>query len=129
MHPSVASRHRFDREIQMTITNHRFTVLRQDGIGPHPDDLECAICGSPKLEHQLGKYATGVAGVYSGGVLWGVRKSDSGEEPVVMQTGKSEDVAREWLSHFHQLWETHPRRDEIHEPELVAARIHWQVQE
>ena len=35
------------------VTDHRFTVRRQDGIGPHPDDKPCAIptCGLPKSAH------------------------------------------------------------------------------
>lgn len=39
----------------MTITGHRFTVRRQDGIGPHPDTLPCAIptCRRPRSEHGL----------------------------------------------------------------------------
>jgi hypothetical protein len=36
------------------VTDHRFTVRRQDGIGPHPDNMVCAIptCGRPKSAHQ-----------------------------------------------------------------------------
>lgn len=34
------------------ITDHQFTVHRQDGIGPHPDNMACAQCGMPKSEHK-----------------------------------------------------------------------------
>lgn len=36
------------------VTDHAFTVRRQDGLGPHPDDMICAIptCGRPKYAHQ-----------------------------------------------------------------------------
>ena len=41
------------------VTDHRFTVRRQDGIGPHPDTLPCAYptphgwCGRRLSEHAL----------------------------------------------------------------------------
>ena len=35
------------------ITDHRFTVRRQDGIGPHPDNKPCAECGRPKSWHHI----------------------------------------------------------------------------
>lgn len=33
------------------ITDHVFTVRRQDGIGPHPDNHPCSQCGEPKNAH------------------------------------------------------------------------------
>lgn len=72
---------------------------------------------------------TGVAGIYPGGALWGIRRHDVGDEPVVMRIEQGETLAREWFRDFYRLWEASPWRDEQHPPELVAARIHWQVQE
>lgn len=46
------------------VTDHRFTVRDQDGIGPHPDDMMCAIptCGRTKAEHVPCPGALNIAG-------------------------------------------------------------------
>lgn len=42
---------RYAQRPDPTVSDHRFTVRRQDGIGPHPEDLPCARCGFPKRAH------------------------------------------------------------------------------
>lgn len=34
------------------IADHVFTVRRQDGIGPHPDNHPCSTCRQPKSAHK-----------------------------------------------------------------------------
>lgn len=58
----------FYRTTQRTdlITDHHFTVRRQDGIGPHPPELECAagigggeLCGKRADQHYARPLARG----------------------------------------------------------------------
>jgi len=69
--------------------------------------------------------ATGVAGVYPGGVLWGVRWNEVGSASKIDNFGDDEVAARSLYRSLTGRYADLGRNDK---PELVAARIHWQVQ-
>lgn len=50
------------------MSGHRFTVRREDGIGPHPDSLTCRLCGVPKGAH--GAPSTFTAACDEPGCYW-----------------------------------------------------------
>lgn len=51
----IATSQGYGAEYGKPIDSHHFTVRRQDGIGPLPDDHPCKLCGRPKIEHTMGK--------------------------------------------------------------------------
>lgn len=71
---------------------------------------------------------TGVAGIYPGGTQWGIARWDIDEDSPTFMRFDHELMARSWYGSAVQAWEQSAYRDEIRKPELVAARIHWQVQ-
>lgn len=71
----------------------------------------------------------GVTGIYPGGVQWAVCRHDlEFEDPTFMRMD-DEQMARDWYRSLVQSWEQSKYKLEIKRPELVAARIHWVVQE
>lgn len=71
-------------------------------------------------------FGLGVAGIYAGGVQWGVRWAEGAMQPRI-DTCQDEEDARGLLRHFQQRHEKWP--DQSIKPELVAARVHWAVQQ
>lgn len=67
----------------------------------------------------------GVTGIYPGGVIWAVRWSEEGSEPRIQQFDRDEQEARSFHSYLERKYVERNREDV---PELLAVRIHWQVQ-
>ncbi|OYN81755.1 hypothetical protein [Mycolicibacterium sphagni] len=82
-------------------------------------------CQECKDKHKPGS-TTGVAGVYAGGPIWAVRWSEKGFEPRISSISRNEDEVRGFYNHLVIRYAELGREDK---PELLAARIHWVVQE
>lgn len=84
------------------------------------------------LKAQATVRAQGVTGIYPGGVQWAVKRNDLDPDdgpgnPTYMRM-ESEKQAREWYDSMLSSAKINiPEHPECW-PELVAARIHWQVQ-
>ena len=66
-----------------------------------------------------------VAGIYPGGTRWGVRWTELGQKEAIREY-RDEEEARSVYEFLLGRYAELGREDK---PELVAARIHWQVQE
>lgn len=102
---------------------HLHYALEDERARPRPTPPDPTEHAEGLKAWEVGNY--GVDKVYSGGVKWAVRRNDIDSYMVA----ESEAQAREWYeadrSHAEKVLPDNP---EIW-PELVAARIHWIVQE
>lgn len=63
--------------------------------------------------------------------LWGVRRYDVGDDPVVMRIEGGETDAIDWYRGMLQLYdrwvERHPGEQAPHPPELVRCALDWRL--